>query len=96
MKQAIEYLKELFEEPFDLEEGNSIAYDFLQVIKKAQLESAISVLEEIKKSLKEDYEQDKYQKLTEWGLGYNGCTLDIIGGLEEKIQELKTYLDAKN
>ena len=29
MKQAIEYLKELFEEPFNLEEG-SIEYDFMK------------------------------------------------------------------
>jgi hypothetical protein len=35
MKKAVEYLKELFEEPFDLS-GNSIESDFLNVIKQAQ------------------------------------------------------------
>ena len=46
MKSSEDYLKELFEEPFNLEEG-SIEYDFLKVLKKAQLEFAISVLEDL-------------------------------------------------
>ena len=35
MKKAEEYLKQLFQEPYNLEEG-SIEYDFLQVIKEVQ------------------------------------------------------------
>ena len=46
MKSSEDYLKELFEEPLNLEEG-SIEYDFLKVLKKAQLEFTISVLEEV-------------------------------------------------
>ena len=46
MKSSEDYLKELFEEPLNLEEG-SIEYDFLKILKKAQLEFTISVLEEV-------------------------------------------------
>lgn len=46
MKKSEEYLKELFEEPFNLEEG-SIENDFLKVLKKAQIEFAISILEDL-------------------------------------------------
>ena len=46
MKKSEEYLKELFEEPFNLEEG-SIENDFLKVLKKAQIEFAIDVLEDL-------------------------------------------------
>lgn len=45
MKKSEEYLKELFEEPFNLEEG-SIENDFLKVLKKAQIEFAIDILED--------------------------------------------------
>lgn len=46
MKKSEEYLKELFEEPFNLEEG-SIENDFLKVLKKAQIEFTISILEDL-------------------------------------------------
>ena len=64
MKQAIEYLKELFEEPLNLEEG-SIEYDFLKVLKKAQLEFAINVLEDLntKMSFPNQVILDKIQEL---------------------------------
>ena len=39
MKKAEEYLKQLFEEPFDLTSENSIEYDFYQVIKQAQIDA---------------------------------------------------------
>lgn len=45
MKKSEEYLKELFEEPFNLEEG-SIENDFLKVLKKSQIEFAIDILED--------------------------------------------------
>ena len=38
MKKAEEYLKQLFQEPYNLEEG-SIEYDFLQVIKEVQIDA---------------------------------------------------------
>lgn len=46
MKKSEEYLKELFEEPFNLEEG-SIENDFLKVLNKAQIEFAIDILEDL-------------------------------------------------
>ena len=46
MKKSEEYLKELFEEPFNLEEG-SIESDFLKVLNKAQIEFAIDILEDL-------------------------------------------------
>ena len=73
MKSSEDYLKELFEEPFNLEEG-SIEYDFMKVLKKAQLEFAISVLEDIPIDSTQPY--CKY--------------------IQNKIQELKTYLDEKS
>lgn len=39
MKKPEEYLKGLFEEPYQLEDENSIDYDFLQVIKQAQIDA---------------------------------------------------------
>lgn len=44
MKKPVKYLKELFEEPFNLEEG-SIEYDFLQVIKQAQIDAIEKTVE---------------------------------------------------
>ena len=38
MKRAEEYLKQLFEEPFNLEEGG-IEDDFLQIVKQIQIEA---------------------------------------------------------
>ena len=64
MKPFEDYLKELFEEPFNLEEG-SIEYDFLKVLKKAQLEFAINVLEDLntKMSFPNQVILDKIQEL---------------------------------
>ena len=64
MKSSEDYLKELFEEPFNLEEG-SIEYDFLKVLKKAQLEFAINVLEDLntKMSFPNQVILDKIQEL---------------------------------
>jgi hypothetical protein len=39
MKPAEKYLKELFKEPLQLEDENSIDYDFLQLIKQAQIDA---------------------------------------------------------
>jgi len=50
MKKAEEYLKELFEEPFNLEEG-FIEYDFLQIIKKAQEDAIRETVKECTKSI---------------------------------------------
>jgi hypothetical protein len=44
MKKPVEYLKELFEEPFDLD-GNSIESDFLNVIIQAQEDAINSMLQ---------------------------------------------------
>jgi hypothetical protein len=65
-----------------------------KAVTKLSIEFAISVLEEIVKSYKEDIEQET-RTLSEWSLGYRGCSLDTIDGLNCKIQELKTYLDEK-
>ncbi len=46
MKRSKEYLKELFEEPFDLEDENSIDYDFLQVIRMAQEDAIRDTVQE--------------------------------------------------
>ena len=64
MKPFEDYLKELFEEPFNLEEG-SIEYYFLKVLKKAQLEFAINVLEDLntKMSFPNQVILDKIQEL---------------------------------
>ena len=64
MKSSEDYLKELFEEPLNLEEG-SIEYDFLKVLKKAQLEFAINVLEDLntKMSFPNQVILDKIQEL---------------------------------
>lgn len=77
MKKSEEYLKELFEEPFNLEEG-SIENDFLKVLKKAQIEFAISILED----------------LTPYHIG-DGMLIDAKE-VNNKIQELKTYLNEKS
>ncbi len=77
MKKSEEYLKELFEEPFNLEEG-SIENDFLKVLKKAQIEFAIDILED----------------LTPYHIGY-GMLIDAKE-VNNKIQELKTYLNEKS
>lgn len=77
MKKSEEYLKELFEEPFNLEEG-SIENDFLKVLKKAQIEIAISILED----------------LTPYHIG-DGMLIDA-DEVNNKIQELKTYLNEKS
>ncbi len=77
MKKSEEYLKELFEEPFNLEEG-SIENDFLKVLKKAQIEFAISILED----------------LTSYHIG-DGMLIDA-DEVNNKIQELKTYLNEKS
>ena len=77
MKKEEEYLKELFEEPFNLEEG-SIENDFLKVLKKAQIEFAISILED----------------LTPYHIG-DGMLIDA-DEVNNKIQELKTYLNEKS
>lgn len=77
MKKSEEYLKELFEEPFNLEEG-SIENDFLKVLKKAQIEFAISILED----------------LTPYHIG-DGMLIDA-DEVNNKIQELKTYLNEKS
>lgn len=77
MKKSEEYLKELFEEPFNLEEG-SIENDFLKVLKKAQIEFAISILED----------------LTPYHIG-DGMLIDAEE-VNNKIQELKTYLNEKS
>lgn len=79
MKPLEDYLKELFEEPLNLEEG-SIEYDFLKVLKKAQLEFAIDVLEEIFTNGCEDIDD-------------NCSKDDLVKEYIVKIQELKTYLD---
>ena len=77
MKKSEEYLKELFEEPFNLEEG-SIENDFLKVLKKAQIEFTISILED----------------LTPYHIG-DGILIDAEE-VNNKIQELKTYLNEKS
>ena len=77
MKKSKEYLKELFEEPFNLEEG-SIENDFLKVLKKAQIEFTISILED----------------LTPYHIG-DGMLIDA-DEVNNKIQELKTYLNEKS
>ena len=77
MKKSEEYLKELFEEPFNLEEG-SIENDFLKVLKKAQIEFAISILED----------------LIHYHIG-DGMLIDA-DEVNNKIQELKTYLNEKS
>ena len=77
MKKSEEYLKELFEEPFNLEEG-SIENDFLKVLKKAQIEFTISILED----------------LTPYHIG-DGMLIDAEE-VNNKIQELKTYLNEKS
>ena len=77
MKKSKEYLKELFEEPFNLEEG-SIESDFLKVLKKAQIEFAIDILED----------------LTPLSVG-DGMLIEA-GEVNNKIQELKTYLNEKS
>ena len=77
MKKSKEYLKELFEEPFNLEEG-SIENDFLKVLKKAQIEFTISILED----------------LTPYHIG-DGILIDAEE-VNNKIQELKTYLNEKS
>ncbi len=77
MKKSEEYLKELFEEPFNLEEG-SIENDFLKVLKKAQIEFTISILED----------------LTPYHIG-DGMLIDAKE-VNNKIQELKTYLNEKS
>ena len=77
MKKSEEYLKELFEEPFNLEEG-SIENDFLKVLQKAQIEFTISILED----------------LTPYHIG-DGMLIDA-DEVNNKIQELKTYLNEKS
>ena len=77
MKKSEEYLKELFEEPFNLEEG-SIENDFLKVLKKAQIEFTISILED----------------LTPYHIG-DGMLIEAEE-VNNKIQELKTYLNEKS
>lgn len=77
MKKSEEYLNELFEEPFNLEEG-SIENDFLKVLKKAQIEFTISILED----------------LTPYHIG-DGMLIDAKE-VNNKIQELKTYLNEKS
>ena len=77
MKKPEEYLKQLFEEPFNLEEG-SIENDFLKVLKKAQIEFTISILED----------------LTPYHIG-DGMLIDA-DEVNNKIQELKTYLNEKS
>jgi hypothetical protein len=51
MKNPEEYLKELFQEPYNLKEG-SIEYDFLQIIKKIQFDTANTVLESLRDKIK--------------------------------------------
>ncbi len=81
MKSSEDYLKELFEEALNLEEGSiegSIEYDFLKVLKKAQIEFTISILED----------------LTPYHIG-DGMLIDAKE-VNNKIQELKTYLNEKS
>ena len=59
---------------------------------KLSIEFAIEVLEGIVKSYKEDISRE-IKSSTEWGLGYRGCSLDTLEGLNCKIQELKQYLN---
>ena len=61
---------------------------------KLSIQFVIGVLEEIVKSYKEDIDQET-RNLTEWGLGYRGCSLDTLDGLNYKIQELKQYYDSQ-
>ena len=51
MRNPEEYLKELFQEPYNLKEG-SIEYDFLQIIKKIQFDTANTVLESLGDKIK--------------------------------------------
>ena len=48
MKKTEEYLEELFEEPFNLEEGN-IEYDFYKIIKEAQEDAIRETVKECAK-----------------------------------------------
>ena len=47
LKSAEEYLKELFEEPFELEDNNSIESDFYNIIKNAQKDAIEKTIEEV-------------------------------------------------
>ena len=51
MKKTEEYLEELFEEPFNLEEGN-IEYDFYKIIKEAQEDAIRETVKECAKNAK--------------------------------------------
>lgn len=56
------------------------------------IEFAISILEEICIRYKEDINEN-ISNLTEWGLGYRGCSMDTIVGLQAIIEELKQQLE---
>lgn len=57
---------------------------------KLSIQFAIEMLEEIILNYLEDTEQE--DNFTEWGLGYQQCSLDAISGFRFKIEELKKYL----
>ena len=54
MKRAEEYLKQLFEEPFNLEEG-SIEDDFLQVAKQIQIDAIKATVQACADNADADY-----------------------------------------
>ena len=58
---------------------------------KLSIEFVISILNPISLDLYSGIEQE--HTLTEWGLGYQQCSKDIIDSLESKVQKLKTYLE---
>lgn len=55
MKRTEEYLKDLFEEPFNLEDQNSIEYDFYLVLQQAQIDAIKATVQACADNADADY-----------------------------------------
>jgi len=78
MKKSKEYLKGLFEEPFNLEEG-SIENDFLKVIKQVQIDSINETCKVCAKEAEtKSFKLSKYSKTPRWKTVIEGEEVDLF------------------
>jgi adenylate kinase len=86
MKKAVEYLKDLFEEPLNLEEGG-IEDDFLKVIKQVQLDVIDYVAERCANEAKADiYIVDIHSSYKDYALVDKSSILDIADKIKEELK----------
>lgn len=89
MKNPKEYLKELFEEPFNLEEG-SIEDDFLQVVKYIQIDTIKETVQACADNADADYTiTDNFDPVTGEDIEVYVIKSSILEVANKLIKELK-------